>query len=98
MQFRIIKPGVEATTRYSIGNVAADAATHAPCTIVILDEVVPESLKEFPVHEGASWANIDERLRRHVEMIQQQLQSSEHSGEECLLRDVKTTSPRDSDR
>ena len=82
MHFRMIKPGSEATTRNSIGNVAADAATHAPCTIVILDEDVSESLKEFPVHEGASWADIDERLRRHVEMIEWQRQGGDHSGEE----------------
>ena len=48
----MIKQGVEATTRIHIGNVAADAAMHAPCGLAILDEDVPESLREVCVPQG----------------------------------------------
>ena len=82
MQFRNIKQGIEVNPRTHIGNVAADAAMHAPCRIVIEGEDVPESLNEFPVHEGASAADIHERLRRHVEMIEQQRQGGGHTGQE----------------
>ena len=98
MQFIMIKQGIEANPTTYIGNVAADAAMHAPCRIVIEGEDVPEALKEFFVHEGASAADIHERMRRHVEMIEQQPQGGGHTGQEWSLKKVKVTSPRDSDR
>ena len=82
MRFRMIKQGIEATTRTHIGNVAADAAMHAPCRIVIEGEDVPGSLKEFLVHAGSSPTDIHERLRQHVEMIEQQSQSGGRTGQE----------------
>ena len=82
MQFLMIKQGVDANPTTHIGNVAADAAMHAPCRIVIEGEDVPESLKEFPVQEGASAAAIHERMRRHVEMIEQQRQGGGHTVQE----------------
>ena len=78
----MIKQGIEATTRTHIGNVAADAAMHAPCRIIILDEDVPESFRDFCVHEGWSWEFINERLRGHVELIERQRQGGGRTGEE----------------